>query len=211
MINVVVVEDKDFIREGLEMLLKSSDGYNCKGAFANCESMLDNIEDLDPDVIIMDIGLPGMSGIEGTKQVKKLLPHVNIIVLTIHEESEKVFEALISGASGYLVKTTPHDELLLSIKDAYDGGSPMNSHIAKKMVELLRAFDEQKKADSKLLSERENEVLTLLAEGNGYKQISEKLFISPHTVRYHIRNIYEKLNVNSQTAAIALAMKKGLI
>ena len=211
MINVVVVEDKKFIREGLEMLLESHDGFCCVGAFADCESMLEQIEALEADIIIMDIGLPGMSGIEGTKAVKKMLPSINIIVLTIHEESEKVFEALISGASGYLVKTTPHEELLLSIKDAYDGGSPMNSHIAKKMVELLRAFDEQKKADSELLSERENEVLTALADGCAYKQIGEKLFISSHTVRYHIRNIYEKLNVNSQTAAIALAMKKGLI
>ena len=140
-----------------------------------------------------------------------MFPSIIVIVFTIHEESEKVFEALISGASGYLVKTTPHEEILSSIKDAYDGGSPMNSHIAKKMVELLIAFDEQKKADSDLLSERENQVLTALAEGQTYKQIAESLFISSHTVRYHIRNIYEKLNVNSQTAAIALAMKKGLI
>ncbi len=211
MINVVIVEDKQFIREGLEMLLESNDDFNCIGAYSNCESMLENLEENDPDVIIMDIGLPGMSGIEGTKQVKKILPQVNIIVLTIHEESEKVFEALISGASGYLVKTTPHEELLASIKDAYDGGSPMNSHIAKKMVELLRAFDEQKKVDNDLLSDRENEVLTALADGCAYKQIGEKLFISSHTVRYHIRNIYEKLNVNTQSAAIALAMRKGLI
>lgn len=211
MINVVIVEDKKFIREGLEMLLESNDEFYCSGAFSDCESMLEIIETLEVDIIIMDIGLPGISGIEGTRRVKKILPHINIIVLTIHEESEKVFEALISGASGYLIKTTPHEELLLSIKDAYDGGSPMNSHIAKKMVELLRAFDEQKKSDDALLSERENEVLSGLSEGKNYKQIGEKLFISAHTVRYHIRNIYEKLNVNSQTAAIALAMKKGLI
>lgn len=211
MIDVVIVEDKDFIREGLTDLLNGSDGFNCLGSFSDCESMLESIESIDVDVIIMDIGLPGMSGIDGTKELKELLPSVVVIVFTIHEESEKVFEALISGASGYLVKTTPHEEILSSIKDAYEGGSPMNSHIAKKMVELLRAFDEQKKVDSQLLSERENQVLTALAEGQAYKQIAEKLFISAHTVRYHIRNIYEKLNVNSQTAAIALAMKKGLI
>ena len=211
MIDVVIVEDKDFIREGLTDLLNDSDGFNCVGSFSDCESMLEKIESIDADVIIMDIGLPGMSGIDGTKELKKMIPSIIVIVFTIHEESEKVFEALISGASGYLVKTTPHKEILSSIKDAYDGGSPMNSHIAKKMVELLRAFDEQKKVDNDLLSERENQVLTALAEGQAYKQIAEKLFISSHTVRYHIRNIYEKLNVNSQTAAIALAMKKGLI
>ncbi len=211
MIDVVVVEDKDFIREGLEMLLESSNDFKCTGAFSDCESMLINIESIEVDVIIMDIGLPGISGIEGTKQVKSLLPHVSVIVLTIHEESDKVFEALISGASGYLIKTTPHDELLKSIKEAYDGASPMNSHIAKKMVELLRAFDEQKKADEELLSERENEVLTSLSTGQSYREIAESLYISSHTVRYHIRNIYDKLNVNSQTAAIAIAVKKGLI
>jgi len=211
MINVVIVEDKKIIREGLEVLLESRDGFKCTGVFSDCESMLAEIESINVDVIIMDIGLPGISGIEGTKRVKKLLPNINVIVLTIHEESEKVFEALISGASGYLIKTTPHEEILLSIKDAYEGGSPMNSIIAKKMVELLRAFNEQKHDESNLISEREHEILTGLADGKAYKQIADELFISRHTVRYHIRNIYEKLNVNTQTAAIALAMKKGLI
>ena len=211
MINVIIVEDKDFIREGLELLLNSNEGFNCIGAFPSCEEMLANVEELIPDIILMDLGLPGMSGIEGTKKVKKILPSTNIIVFTIHEESDKVFEALISGASGYLIKTTPHEEILLSIKDAYDGGSPMNSNIAKKMVELLRAINEDKKEKEELLSERENEVLTALAQGKGYKQIAETLFISSHTVRYHIRNIYEKFNVNTQTAAIAIAIKKGLI
>ncbi|MCB9207043.1 MAG: response regulator transcription factor [Ignavibacteriales bacterium] len=211
MINVIIVEDKDFIREGLELLLNSNEGFNCIGAFPSCEEMLANVEELIPDIILMDLGLPGMSGIEGTKKVKKILPSTNVIVFTIHEESDKVFEALISGASGYLIKTTPHEEILLSIKDAYDGGSPMNSNIAKKMVELLRAINEDKKEKEELLSERENEVLTALAQGKGYKQIAETLFISSHTVRYHIRNIYEKFNVNTQTAAIAIAIKKGLI
>ncbi|MEE9431351.1 MAG: response regulator transcription factor, partial [Melioribacteraceae bacterium] len=197
MINVIVVEDKDFIREGLEDLLNVSDGFVCGGAFPNCELMLEKIESIDVDVIIMDIGLPGMSGIEGTKLVKKILPQVDVVVLTVHEENEKIFEALISGASGYLLKTTPHQELLLCIQDAYDGGSPMNSKIAKKMIELLRALDEQKKVTSELLSERENEVLSDLAEGQSYREIAENLFISSHTVRYHIRNIYDKLNVNT--------------
>jgi DNA-binding NarL/FixJ family response regulator len=211
MIDTVIVEDRDFIREGLTDLLNNSDGFNCSGSFSDCESLLENIESINADVIIMDIGLPGMSGIDGTKELKKLLPSIIVIVFTIHEESEKVFEALISGASGYLLKTTPHDEILSSIKDAYNGGSPMNSHIAKKMVELLRAFNEQKSEDNNLLSDRELEVLTGLAEGKAYKQIADELFISRHTVRYHIRNIYEKLNVNTQAGALALAMKKGLI
>lgn len=211
MINVVVVEDRDFIREGLENLLNFSDEFVCSCAFPDCELLLEKIESIDVDVIIMDIGLPGISGIEGTKRVKKILPHVDIIILTVHEENEKIFEALISGASGYLLKTTPHDELLLCIKDAYEGGSPMNSKIAKKMVELLRALGEQKKVTSKLLSERESAVLTALAEGQAYREIAESLFVTSHTVRYHIRNIYNKLNVNSQTEAIAIAVRMGLV
>ncbi len=211
MINVVVVEDQDILRDGLVNLLNNNVGFSCPGAFPDCESMLEKIESLDADLIIMDIGLPGISGIEGTKKVKKLLPHIDIVVFTIHEENDKIFEALISGASGYLLKTTPHDELLRCIKDAYDGGSPMNSAIAKKMIELLRALDEQKKADQELLSKRESEVLSALAEGQTYKEIAETLFISYHTVRFHIRNIYDKLNVNTQSAAISLAYKKKLI
>ncbi len=211
MIKVIVVEDKEFTRNGLVSIIDSDDNFESVGAFASCESMLEEIEELKPDVVIMDIGLPGMSGIEGIKKVKQISPKINIVVLTIHEESDKVFEALVAGASGYLMKTTRPEEILLSLKDAAEGGSPMNSHIANKVVNLLRAVSNKNEENEILLSERENEVLTNLSKGLGYKQISANLFISIHTVRYHIRNIYEKLHVGSQSEAVATAIKRGLI
>ena len=211
MISVIVVEDKKIIQDGLVEMLNDSDKFVCLAAYYDCETMLQNVEHLKPKVIIMDIGLKGMSGIEGTKKVKEILPETNILVLTVHEESEKVFEALISGACGYLLKSTPENELLHAIKNAAEGGSPMNTHIAKKMVVLLRELIVSKKEKQKILSERENEVLYALSLGHGYKQIADILFISVHTVRYHIKNIYRKLSVHSQSEAIAIAAKKGLI
>ncbi len=211
MIKVIIVEDQEFTRTGLVSIIDADDNFESVGAFPDCESMLEEIEELQPDVMIMDIGLPGISGIEGIKKVKELSPKVNIVVLTIHEESNKVFEALVAGASGYLMKTTPPEEILLSLKDAVEGGSPMNSHIANKVVNLLRSVSDKNEENKILLSERENEVLTDLSKGLGYKQISANLFISIHTVRYHIRNIYDKLHVGSQSEAVATAIKRGLI
>jgi len=145
MIKVVVVEDQEFTRTGLVSIIDADDNFESVGAFADCESMLEEIEELEPDVMIMDIGLPGMSGIDGIKKVKLISSKINIVVLTIHEESDKVFEALVAGASGYLMKTTLPDEILLSLKDAAEGGSPMNSHIANKVVNLLRATSKKTK------------------------------------------------------------------
>ncbi len=211
MISVIIVEDTQIIQDGLVQMINDSEEFVCLGAYNNCEAMLSDVEILKPKVIIMDLGLPGMNGIEGTKAVKKISPDTNIVVFTVNEESTNVFEALISGACGYLTKTTPPEELLTAIKNAADGGSPMNCDIAKKMVILLREMDSSKKEEQQVLSDRENEVLSALALGQGYKQIAETLFISIHTVRYHIRNIYNKLNVHTQSEAISIAAKKGLI
>ena len=211
MISVIIVEDTQIIQDGLVQMINDSEEFVCLGGYNNCEAMLSDVEILKPKVIIMDLGLPGMNGIEGTKAVKKISPDTNIVVFTVNEESTNVFEALISGACGYLTKTTPPEELLTAIKNAADGGSPMNCDIAKKMVILLREMDSSKKEEQQVLSDRENEVLSALALGQGYKQIAETLFISIHTVRYHIRNIYNKLNVHTQSEAISIAAKKGLI
>ena len=211
MISVVVVEDTQIIQDGLVQMINDSEELICLAAYSDCETMLKEVELLKPKVIIMDLGLPGMNGIEGTKAVKKILPETNIVVFTINEESSSVFEALISGACGYLTKTTPPEEIITAIKNASEGGSPMNCDIAKKMVLLLRELDSSKKEKQKILSERENEVLSALATGKGYKQIADQLFISVHTVRYHIRKIYDKLDVHCQSEAIAIAAKKGLI
>lgn len=212
MISVVVVEDNDAIREGLKLLIDGTAGYRCAGAFSSCDVMLKNIEKINPDVLLMDIGLPGMNGIEGIKRVKILLPELNILVLTIYEENDLVFDALCAGACGYLVKKTPPSKLLEAIQEANEGGAPMSAHIARKVID----FFQHKKQISPLkqqniLTAREKEILTGLVEGNSFKAIADSLFISIETVRFHFRNIYRKLHVHSQSEAVAKAIKEGII
>ena len=212
MIKVVIVEDIEIVRTGIDEIINSTPGFNSIGAFEDCESMLQEIVRLKPDVLLMDIGLPGISGIEGIKEVKKIIPDQTIIMLTVHEDNEKVFEALLAGATGYLLKRTPSAQLLQAISDAAEGGSPMNANIAGKLINLLREIHKDQKASEEIsLSEREYSILQGIANGFGYKRISSEIFISVSTIRYHIRNIYKKLHVNSQAEAIAKALKKGLI
>ncbi len=212
MITTVIVEDIEIVRNGIATIINGTEGYKCIAEFEDAESMLDEIEELKPDVLIIDIGLPGISGIEGIKRVKKLLPDQTVVVLTVHEENEKIFEALMAGASGYLPKKTPPAELIKAIKEAHEGGSPMNSEIAGKVIHLLRNFAPKVDNEKPIkLTERENEILTAISQGLGYKRIAANLFISTETVRYHIKNIYKKLHVCSQSEAVAKAIKKGLI
>lgn len=212
MIKVAIIEDNETIREGLSALINGTDGYKCIAAFRDCETFLNKLNQLELDVVLMDIGLPGMSGIEGVQQAIKKNPDLNILMLTIYEDSEKVFDALCSGASGYLVKKTPPAKLLEAIKDAYEGGSPMSSGIAR---QVINAFKETKvknsTAEDYKLSSREIEVLNLLADGYNYQEIAESMFISVDTVRHHIRNIYKKLHVHSQSEAVAKAIRKKII
>lgn len=212
MINVAIVEDNDTIREGLAVLINGTNGYKCVGSFRDCESFLLNLNTLDANVVLMDIALPGISGIEGIKKAKKIKPDIDILMLTIYEDSEKVFDALCEGACGYLVKKTPPLKLLEAIKEVYEGGSPMSSQIAR---QVITAFKESKSTkDENLefeLSPREKEVINLLAGGNNYQQIAEQLFISVDTVRHHIKNIYKKLHVHNQSEAVAKAIRKKII
>ncbi len=212
MLKVVVVEDNNAIRDGLKILIDGTEGYLCIGAFVECESMLKNIKKLEPDVLLMDLGLPGMGGIEGIKKVKMILPDLTILVLTIYEENDRIFDALCAGASGYLIKKTPPSKLLEAIKEAYEGGAPMSSQIARKVIE----FFQNKKTTSPhkndyVLTPREKEILSGLVEGHNFKAIADSLFISIETVRFHFRNIYRKLHVHSQSEAVAKAIKEGLI
>lgn len=212
MISTIIVEDVEFVRNGIAAIINGTEGFECIATFEDAESMLSEIENLLPDVLITDIGLPGMSGIEGVRKVKQILPNQTIIILTVHEENEKIFEAIMAGASGYLPKKTPPAELIKSIKEAHDGGSPMNSEIAGKVINILRDFAPKSKTEEKIsISERENDILQGISKGFGYKRISMDLFISTDTVRYHIKNIYKKLHVCSQSEAVAIAIKKGLI
>jgi len=212
MIKVVVVEDNASIREGLKILIDGTEGYSCTHSFSDCETMLKNIVKLEPDVLLMDLGLPGMGGIEGIKKVKAFIPDLTILVLTVYEENDRVFDALCAGASGYLVKKTPPSKLLEAIKEAYDGGAPMSSQIARKVIDF---FQKKKPAfpgkEVYILTPREKEILSGLVEGHNFKSIADSLFISVETVRFHFRNIYKKLHVHSQSEAVAKAIKEGII
>ena len=212
MLNVVVVEDNDAIREGLKILIDGTEGYSCIGAFEDCESMLKQIKKLNPDVMLMDLAMPGMGGIEGIKKVKAILPELTILVLTIYEENDRIFDALVAGASGYLIKKTPPSKLLEAIKEAYEGGAPMSAQIARKVIEY---FQNPKSTiqhkNEYILTPREKEILSGLVEGHNFKAIADSLFISIETVRFHFRNIYKKLHVHSQSEAVAKAIKEGLI
>lgn len=212
MINVAIVEDSKTIREGLNLLINGTDGFNCSAAFDDCESLLENIESLEVDVVLMDIDLPGMNGIEGIKKLKEISPDFTILMLTVYDENDLIFEALCAGASGYLIKKTPPAKLLEAIKDASEGGAPMTSHIARKVVNYFRATETEKTEDMNVqLTPREKEVLSGLVEGSSYKAIADTLFISVETVRFHFRNIYKKLHVHSQSEAVAKAIKHKLI
>ncbi len=210
MINVVIVEDNKIINNSLASLLNRSKGFSCVGAFMDCESMLKKVKALEPDILLMDIKLPGMNGIEGVKIVKGILPDLNILMLTVHEENELIFDALVAGACGYLVKKTHPERLLEAIKDAHEGGAPMSSHIARK-VTLFFQNKNTVKEDSTLLTDREREILKELITGKTYYSIAMTLNISKDTVRFHIKRIYKKLHVHSQAEAVAIAIKKGYV
>lgn len=231
MIRVVIVEDNQTILQGLSMLIDGTPGYACVGAYTDCESLLTELAEVRPGVLLMDIGLPGMSGIEGVRRVKAVMPEVNILILTVYDENDLVFEALCAGACGYLVKKTPPARLLEAIQEAHGGGSPMSSHIARKVVNLLRQTSGKKApalpigglgaarretpgaaaGDDAMLTARERDILNGLAEGNSYQALAKNLNISADTVRFHIRNIYRKLHVHSQSEAVAKALRKGII
>jgi len=212
MINVAIVEDNDTIREGLSALINGTTGYKSVGLFRDCESFLAKLNSLEVNVVLMDIALPGMSGIEGVKKAKSIKPDTDILMLTIYEDSEKVFDALCAGACGYLVKKTPPSKLLEAIKEVFEGGSPMSSQIARQVITAFKETKDLKLEDQDFeLSVREKEVINLLAGGNNYQQIADQLYISVDTVRHHIKNIYKKLHVHTQSEAVAKAIRKKII
>lgn len=213
MINIIIVEDNETIREGLRILIDGTENYHCNATFSNCEDLLKKIKKLEFDIMLMDIDLPGMSGIEGIRKVKEIYPDSIILVLTIYEENDRVFEALFAGASGYLVKKTPPARLLEAIKEAYEGGAPMSSQIARKVVNFFQKNKQLEHHDDSdtNLTPREKEVLSGLVEGHSIKAIADSLHISIETVRFHFRNIYKKLHVHSQSEAVVKAIKEGLV
>ncbi len=202
---IEIVEDNDVVRDGLQLLINSMSDHAVVGAYDSCEKAIKNINRDQPEVILMDLDLPGMNGIEGIQRIKKTHPDINIIVLTVHEDSEMVFEALCAGASGYITKNANHSRLLDAIDEVQTGGAPMSSKIAKMVVDSF-----QKNHNSPLTS-RETEVLEQLAKGKSYSIIADELFIHKETVKSHIKNIYFKLQVKSKAEALEIARKNKLI
>jgi DNA-binding NarL/FixJ family response regulator len=200
-IKVAIVEDGLEQREALRFLISASPGFACVGAFETAEDALATLPDLKPEVVLMDIQLPGMNGIECLQKLKVFLPAVRIMMLTVLEDHERIFQSLAAGATGYIVKTTPPAKLLEAIQDLHQGGAPMSSQIARQVVSAFQKPAPSAPATANL-SKREDEVLQLLAQGFLYKEIADKLGISLGTVRTHIGRIYEKLHVHTRTEAI---------
>lgn len=205
MINVTIIEDDDEIRDSLAILISGSSGYECINTYNNCEAAITEFESDPPDVILMDIGLPGMSGIEGVRIIKDKYPEIDILMLTVHEDSNKVFEALCAGACGYLIKDTQPGKLLEAIQEVRCGGAPMSTQIARMVVNSFKTNPHEE------LTRRETEVLTQLCKGKSYRMIADTLYISEETVRRHIKNIYKKLQVGSKSEAVAKALKERLV
>lgn len=199
-IKVGIVEDEKQIRQGVSMLINGSEGFVCEHIFENAEDAVANIPSLGLDVVLMDIHLAGKSGIDCVALLKPLCPGTQFLMFTSYEDTDSVFKALKAGATGYLTKTTQPSKILDALVDVYKGGSPMSSHIARKIVSSFHM--EEENAELKKLSQREKEILDLLSKGLRYKEIADQLFLSTETVRTHIRNIYEKLQVNSRTDAL---------
>lgn len=207
-ITLVIVEDLDEVREGLQQFISLSPDFNVLATFKTAEEALYDLPRLKPDIVIMDINLPGISGIECIRQVRNKIPHTQFMMFTVYENDEKVFEALKTGASGYLLKNTGMVHMMESLKELHQGGSPMSPNIARKLVTVFRDQSSTIQAVEQL-SNRENEILQLLTKGLLYKEIADQLSISTGTVRQHIHNIYEKLHVQNRTEAINKAFGKN--
>lgn len=209
-LRVVIIEDLREVREGLSALINGTDGFKCVAAFGSVETALARIERDKPDLILTDLGLPGMSGIEGIERFRKLFPEIPIIALTIYDNDEQIFDALCSGANGYLLKNTPPARLLEALQEASEGGAPMSPNIAARVVKLFREFRPPETADYHL-TPQETELLKLLIEGHHKKTAAREMNISFHTVSFHLKNIYDKLQVHSKTEAVAKALREKLV
>lgn len=205
MIYVSVVEDDQEIRKSLSLLINNSEGYKCISNFSDCETALKELPGNPPDVLLMDISLPGMSGIEGVRRLKEKIPDLDVIMLTVHSDDELVFESLCAGAFGYLLKNIEPEKLIESIKEVREGGAPMSTNVARRIVNSFRV------EPSAELTQREIDVLTNLCKGQSYKRIADTLKISEGTIHFHMKNIYKKLQVHSKSEAVAKALKQKLV
>jgi DNA-binding NarL/FixJ family response regulator len=210
LLRVVLIEDLREVREGLSALISGTAGYKCVAAYSMMEIALARIERDNPDIILTDLGLPGMSGIEGIERLRQIFPAVPIIALTIYDNDDQIFNALCNGANGYLLKNTPPARLLEALKEAVEGGSPMSPQVASRVIKLFRQFRPPEHANY-YLTPQETELLKLLIEGHHKKTAARALGISFHTVSFHLKNIYEKLQVHSKSEAVAKALREKLV
>jgi DNA-binding NarL/FixJ family response regulator len=209
-IRITVFDDSADFREGLFHLINMTDNLVLAGAFPDCTSVIKNIEDTAPDVVLMDIDMPGISGIEAVKVIKNDFPELNILMLTVFEDDNKIFEALRAGASGYLLKKTHPSKILDAIQEVLRGGAPMSEAIAKKVVRFFASQNKPSQNES-ALSLKEKEALKYLVTGHSYKMVAADMHITIETVRSHIKHIYDKLHVNSKTEAVIKAMRDRLV
>lgn len=209
-INIWIIEDNDLYRNNLAALLKQNKWINCNHTFSTCEDALKELkESFSPEIFLVDIGLPGMSGIEGIQKIKHVSPTSHIIMLTVYDDEDKIFRAVCAGASGYLLKSSPDEKILEAITEALNGGAPMNAQIARKALDMFLSRNFAK--GNYGLTNREKDILSLIVEGLPKKQIADRLHVSYYTVDTHIKNIYTKLHVQSSTGAVAKALKERLI
>jgi DNA-binding NarL/FixJ family response regulator len=210
LIRVVVIEDLREVREGLAMLINGTSGFECTGSFRSMEDALAGIDASRPDVILTDIGLPGMNGIEGTRILSGRLPGVPILALSVYGDDENVFNSICAGASGYLLKNTTSERLLESLREVVGGGAPMSPEIARRVVTVFREFRPPERAPY-CLTPQESELLRLMVDGHHYKTAAHEMGISTNTVSFHLKHVYQKLQVHSKTEAVAKALRERLI
>ena len=209
-IKVAIIEDERDIREGLALIIKATEGYQCTGSFRSMEEALEKIRLDLPDVVLADIGLPGMDGIEGIRLLKERHPNILALMLTVYDDDEMIFDALCAGACGYLLKKTPPVRLLESLREAMNGGAPMSPEVARRVIKLFREIRPPERADYKL-TPHETRLLKLLVEGHNYKTAAAEVGVSVTTVAFHMRNIYDKLQVHSKSEAVAKALRNRLV
>jgi DNA-binding NarL/FixJ family response regulator len=210
LIEVAIVEDRREIRESLALLIGGTPGFQCTGSFRSMEEALDKLKTHRPHLLLSDIGLPGMDGIEGIKILRQRYPDLLILMLTVYDDDDRIFDAICAGACGYLLKKTPPVRLLESLREAVTGGAPMSPEVAKRVMALFREIRPPARCDYEL-TPHETRLLKLLVEGHNYKTAASELGVTVHTVSFHLRSIYDKLQVHSKSAAVAKAIHNRLV